>query len=111
MESAYRTLMSYPPYCHMLSIQITGEVEGEADAKAKMLASFIKKLDNGVLIFGPQDAGIAKIKDIYRKVIYVRDTDYNQLIQIKDGIEKLLLESNEYRNAHVSFDFNPMNGF
>ena len=111
MESAYRTLMSYPPYCHMLSIQITGEVEGEADAKAKMLASFIKKLDNGVLIFGPQDAGIAKIKDIYRKVIYVRDTDYNRLIQIKDGIEKLLLESNEYRNAHVSFDFNPMNGF
>ncbi|MCR4673372.1 MAG: primosomal protein N', partial [Lachnospiraceae bacterium] len=111
MESAYRTLMNYPPYCHMLSIQITSEMENEADGKAKMLGEFIRNLGTGVMIFGPQDAGILKIKDIYRKVIYLRHTDYDLLVKIKDQIEGMLLENNHYRNAHVSFDFNPMNGF
>ena len=62
-------------------------------------------------MFGPQDAGIAKLKDIYRKVIYLRDEDYNRLILIKDELEKYLLEENTYRLAHVSFDFDPTNGF
>lgn len=111
MESTYRNLMNYPPYCHMLSIQITSEMEPEADGKAKMLAEFIRSLGVKVMIFGPQDAGIAKMKDIYRKVIYLRHTEYDLLVEIKDKIESLLLENNRYRNAHVSFDFNPMNGF
>lgn len=111
MESTYRSLMNYPPYCHMLSIQITGEIEAEAEKKAKMLADFVKAQKYEVMIFGPQDAGISKIKDVYRKVVYLRHTDYDLLIEIKDKIEKLLLDSNKYRSAHVSFDFNPMNGF
>ena len=116
MESAYRTLMSYPPYQHMLSVQITGEIEAEAQGRAKMLAKVVQSYTrenqkDGVMIFGPQDAGIAKLKDIYRKVIYIRHVDYQVLIDIKDHIEKLLLEDNGYRNTHVSFDFNPMNGF
>lgn len=111
MESTYRNLMNYPPYCHMLSVQITGEIEADAANKAKLLAEFVKAQNTGVMLFGPQDAGISKIKDIYRKVVYLRHSDYDLLIEVKDKIEKLLLELNEYSSAHVSFDFNPMNGF
>ena len=110
-ESAFRSMMNYPPFCHMLSVQITSEKESDAAGKAKLLGEFIKSKNYGVLIFGPQDAGIAKLKDVYRKVIYLRDADYNRLIQIKDDLEKQLLDENKYRTAHVSFDFDPTNGF
>ena len=110
-ESAYRKMMNYPPFCHMLSIQITSERESEADGKAGLLAKFIKEKQYGILMFGPQNAGIAKLKDIYRKVIYLRNEDYNRMIAIKDDLEKYLLDENKYRLAHVSFDFDPTNGF
>lgn len=110
-ESAFRKMMNYPPFCHMLSVQITSEKESEANGKARLLGEFIKEKSYGVLVFGPQDAGIAKLRDVYRKVIYLRYEDYNRLIAIKDDMEKYLLEENRFRLAHVSFDFDPTNGF
>ena len=111
MESAFRKMMNYPPFCHMLSVQITSEKESEAAGKAKLLGEFLKAKSYGVLIFGPQDAAIAKLKDVYRKVIYIRDTDYEKLVAIKDDLEELLLNENRFRLAYVSFDFDPTNGF
>ena len=57
-----------------------------------------------IQLIGPADATIAKVNDIYRKVIYMKTSDYAARISIKDGIEQAV-------KADISFDFNPMSGF
>ena len=54
---------------------------------------------------------MAKINDIYRRVLYLKWPKYQVLVQIKDKIEQYLLEKNDMRDVSVWFDFDPMSGF
>ena len=69
----------------------------------------IKRTVNEINILGPEDAYIGKLKDVYRRVIYLRDTDYRRLVYIKDVIDRFLLEQKQYRNTMTWFDFDPIN--
>ena len=62
-------------------------------------------------IIGPADANISRINDVYRKVIYIKSKEYNNLIKIKDFIEAKFELMEEKKRASVQFDFNPMSGF
>ena len=48
---------------------------------------------------------------IYRKVIYMKTSDYAALISIKDVIEQAVKADTAMKHANISFDFNPMSGF
>ena len=103
--------MSYPPFSNMLMIMITGENLKKTEERAAYLKELIQReSDSSTRILGPTDAGIAKIKDVYRKVIYLRNEDYDILIGIKDKIEAELLRTTAGDGTYVGFDFNPMNG-
>ena len=57
---------------------------------------------------GPSEPAIAKIKDMYRRVLYVKHRDYDILVGIKDYVEDWLKDTGE-SELSVFFDFNPMN--
>ena len=59
-------------------------------------------------LIGPSSAGIGKVKDIYRFVFYIKDKDYNNLIQMKDALEQML-QRMDLKGIHIQFDFDPMN--
>lgn len=63
------------------------------------------------LVIGPGEASLARMKDQYRRVIYIKDADYQNLIRAKDEIERWLEQQDEKRNILVNFDFNPMNSY
>ena len=108
-EAAYRRMMQYPPFSHMLSVQITSEDMTQADGRAAQLRELIDGLSTRSSVLGPNPAAIGKLRDTYRRVIYIRNRDYEVLIHIKDEIEKLLLTDTGYPKSHTSFDFDPMN--
>ena len=108
-EYAYRNLLSYPPCSHILGIQVSSENQRDAIAQADILADLIRKTDSKVVIMGPEDAYIGKLKDVYRRIIYVKDDDYNRLVNIKDAIDRFLLEQKQYRSTSTWFDFDPIN--
>ena len=120
-EIAYRQMLRYPPIYHMLVVLCASKEEAVAAESAKQLAEFLKEqepaLGRGVspaervYLVGPADAAVAKVNDIYKKVIYLRGADYQKLVQIKDGIERFVADNAAYKNTIVQFDFNPMNGF
>lgn len=110
-EIAYRSIMSYPPAAHMLLIQIHSKSEKHAQDEANQIAKSIRKADATVHLLGPSDAAIAKINDVYKKVIYIKATEYSRLIAIKDKIEAYLLQTKTYHDVYVWFDFDPMSGF
>lgn len=120
-EIAYRQMLRYPPIYHMLVVLCASKEEDVAAESAKQLAEFLKEqepaLGRGVSpaervhLVGPADAAVAKVNDIYKKVIYLRGADYQKLVQIKDCIECFVADNAAYKNTIVQFDFNPMNGF
>lgn len=122
-EIEYRRLMHYPPVWNMLLVHVTSPDESECGSMAQQVydiaAQMISHADENqspddrhqIQLIGPADATIAKVNDIYRKVIYMKTSDYAALISIKDGIEQAVKADTAMKNANISFDFNPMSGF
>ena len=60
------------------------------------------------VVIGPTAAGIAKMKDIYRFVLYYKHKKYDTLIQVKNDMEEYI-EQNKISDVLVAFDFDPLN--
>ena len=60
-------------------------------------------------IIGPSSPVIAKIRDIYRRVVYIKNYRYNELVALKDQIEIYVSEKKELQDFSLQFDFNPLN--
>lgn len=126
-EIEYRKMLLYPPVYHMLVILCASKWEQTAYDSARKLAEKIdesqlrrkKELEltggdfkrERIFLIGPADAAIARINDIYKKVIYLKAKEYGTLVSIKDELEQYMRDNPEYKNTMVQFDFNPMNGF
>lgn len=106
-ESIYRDMMGYPPYIHMLAIQVLSYDNEDAMKLSKLLAEKIRGRED-YMVLGPAEAGIGKIKDVYRFVTYVKNKDYAALVEVKNELEKYL-RAMEGRRSNVLFDFDPMN--
>ncbi len=108
-EISFRRLFSYPPCSHILGIQVSCDKQADAVAQADIIAGLVRQTDDKIVIMGPEDAYIGKLKDVYRRVIYLKDDDYDRLVRVKDVIEKFLLNQKQYRNTSTWFDFDPIN--
>lgn len=108
-EIGYRSLMKYPPVWQMLVIFFSGSQEEQVKELSKQVADILKRME--LLVIGPGEASLARMKDQYRRVIYIKDAEYENLIQAKDTIERWLEQKDEKKNILVNFDFNPMNSY
>lgn len=115
-EMAYRSMMKYPPVWHMLVMLVASKdsMYGAlcAELLGKKVAQAVEKGKiTGLSMLGPTDAAVAKVNDIYKKVIYFKHEDYGMLVRIKDALEEFISRHKEFLSVTVQFDFNPMNGF
>lgn len=110
-EIGYRRLMHYPPAGHMMAVLIESTEENKGQKYAVSLAESLKNgIIKGNVIVGPASATIGRISDIYRFVIYVKNSDVSKIIDAKDGIEDFC-EKNPDKNIRVTFDLDPVNGY
>ena len=114
-EIVYRKMMHYPPIWNMLLVHCMGKNEQITQQTAQLMAdklqSAIKRSNRPVLLVGPADATIAKVNDIYRKVLYMKAADYQTLVALKDALEQFGKKTNAFSNVTIQFDFNPSSGF
>ncbi len=112
-EIAYRQLCNYPPIRHMLAVLFTSDRQELATQASNQTAELLKESnDTGCQIIGPADAGIRKINDVYRRMLYVRHEQYEELIKVKDLIENFMEQKKkELARCSIYFDFDPMNGY
>lgn len=108
-EISFRRILKYPPVYQMLVIFIASSVEEQAILASKALHDAVKHTDSEISIIGPSDATLAKMNDIYRRVIYLKHLDYDLLVNIKNYLEGYIEFSDIFKNTAVLFDFNPMN--
>ena len=131
-EISYRDLMGYPPVEHLLAVLISCEDEGlldkgcrylreyalrvighgrgsadrrtDPDGRESMLRSGQEKAE----IIGPASPGIDKVKDIYRRVLYIKAPEYDTLTEIKDRLEQYIEINSGFDKMRIQFDFDPM---
>ncbi len=112
-EMLYRELMQYPPAGRMMAIQLFGANELKLKALADDFADYLKVLTrerNNIQVLGASKAAIAKVKDTYRYVIYVKANRLEPLYILKDKLEER--KKTMYAGAEiVQYDFDPVNLF
>ena len=118
-EIMYRQFGFYPPVWNLLLVMCTSEQEKLLETMSEKL---VRRLQNEIdtdavlqkeriQLVGPTDAVIARVNDVYRKVIYIKTKEYNHLVLLKDRLEDYMKDNREFQNVSVQFDFNPMSGF
>lgn len=112
-ERTYREFLSYPPIWNLLVVLCTSPNENALEEAAEALKNDVAQMigDAQIQLVGPADASVAKVNDIFRKVIYLKTSDYDKLIAIKDDIERRHAMNPQYKDITIQFDFNPMSGF
>lgn len=110
-ENAYRSFMRYPPEWNMLVILMTGQDEEQLVNFTDRMYSLIRERYSGssaMSVIGPAEPAVARIKDTYRRVLYVKHGDYKVLVEVKDMLEGAFTDEPS-DGIGMFFDFNPMN--
>ena len=107
-EMVFRRLMKYPPAGGLLTVQFSsgGEhfLEEAAEETARFLLPFV--LEQGVQAIGPLEAGVYKVNDIYRKILYLKHENYDILIKIRNQTESFLQSRPKlFLQVLVQYDF------
>ena len=112
-EMEYRMLMGYPPTEQLLAVLLTGPDEAVLETAAKYLREFVLRVDkNRILkVIGPASPYVAKVSDVYRRILYLKGTEYRMLIEVKNRMEQYIEINTGFRTLRIQFDFNPMNIF
>lgn len=105
-EMGYRKLMSYPPSCHMLSIQVAGKDE---ELTAHMMdlihGSICRRFGAHTPVIGPVPAPVYKVNDIYRKILYMKQENYDILIRIQKYVQDRWDETESCKRLTIQYDF------
>ena len=86
-EMSYRRLLNYPPETFMLFVRLRSEDEQTLEAAAKKAAAAAEAYESeGAEVIGPCNEAIYKIKDNYRKIIYIKNKRHDIITKIREDI-------------------------
>ena len=107
-EIRYRKLGEYPPETHLLAVILLAAKAEEVSKGAENLAGFLeRKKSESFVVNGPVWAAIPKLRDIYRKIIYLKSPDRDELVRLKNLLEDYVKKSSDFSKVSVQFDFEP----
>jgi len=110
-ELEFRDRMGYPPVENLMAVLAACEDEALLEKACKYLKEYILRIKGQAQldVIGPASPGVDKIKDIYRRVIYVKAPEYRTLVVLKDRMEQYIEINSGFQKMRIQFDFNPMN--
>lgn len=89
-ESISRKLVGYPPFIRLAEIELKSDDEELIDKEAFKLVTELKQLNqkNTVSILGPALPPVHKVQNAYRRKIYLKAQNINQLIALFTALKK-----------------------
>ena len=111
-EMAFRRMMNYPPAAHLMALYLMSEDEEALNRGAvRLKALAMSHTRREIALIGPSDAGLSKLKDVYRKVLYLKCTEMNYLTEWKEWLEAELPKEKQLSTFNIQFDMDPVNPF
>ena len=106
-EMAYRSLMDYPPRAAMAAVRGAGKEEEILIQAMDYCRKYIERIYPGkdLTLIGPAPESVAKVQDMYRRVLYMRHQDREILVKIKNALEKYIEVNRGFRNIYIQYDF------
>jgi primosomal protein N' (replication factor Y) len=100
-------MMGYPPAADMLAIHGQGMDEEKLAFAMKQLKLFLHRFaKESTLMIGPAPETVTKIRDTYRQVLYVRDSDRKNIILIRRYAEKYIEANEGFSRMLFQYDLN-----
>ena len=105
--------MGYPPAEHLMAILVACEDEALLEKGMHYLKLYAMRITKNrkVQVIGPAAPAVGKVKDVYRKVLYLKQESYEILIEMKDKMEQYIELNRGFAKMRIQFDFDPMSGF
>ncbi len=112
-EMNYRELMGYPPAQHLLAVLASSEDEALLDKGMYYLKQYGEALakPREVRIIGPASPHVGKVKDVYRRILYLKHKSRPILVEMKDKMEQYIEINKGFSRIRIQFDFDPVQGF
>lgn len=107
-EIEYRQLLAYPPVSNLFAVRGSSMSQELLETGMDYIRRFLRKLDGEgrLQMIGPADEPVAKVADMYRKVLYVKHEDLGQLLKVKDRLERYIEINSGFKNIRIQFNFN-----
>lgn len=103
-EILMRQMLQYPPVSHILGVLVLSKDEALATSFADELADMLRGTE-GLVLLGPSEAPIAKLRDVYRYMIYGKSAEYECLVREKDRLEQYIRQRGLSEHLSVQFSF------
>ena len=105
-EKNYRKRLSYPPFSVMLAIQCIYTEEAYLDyILGKLMPRVQERIrDGGGETYGPFPATVYKIKDKFRKIIYIKHSNHDIILQLRDYFIQELKQEDKRNLILLQFD-------
>lgn len=106
-EIVYRQLGGYPPAEEMMAVYFFGKQESLLNSAARNFKKAAETMQREpVRMIGPADCPVAKINDVYRKVLYLKQENAVILLEMKEKLEPLAQQLEKEQGIQIQFDYN-----
>ena len=110
-EIELRKLLTYPPYCDIISASFIGNNENKVALCSKKFFELLieenEKYKHKIIVLGPSVAKIAKLNNTYRYRLSVKCKNSKNIRNMFNDIQKNISKIKEYKDISVSLDINP----
>ncbi len=106
-EISFRRLAMYPPIVHILGIQLSAKNEEILDEALEIYQSTLEKhmpRDKKTDLVGPVVPAVYKLRDYFRKIIYIKAHEYDILTQIKEETELSIEGLRLFEQVSILYD-------
>ena len=107
-EITARELMSYPPAAELLAVHGACRDEALLQLAMRHIAQYLERIRRRpeTQIIGPAAEPVAKVQDIWRSVLYLKETDGAELARLRELLEKYIEINTGFRQISIVFDRN-----
>lgn len=117
-EMTYRALMGYPPASQLMAVLVSCKEEEFLETACHYLKAYAEtcckkceRAGTSVQLIGPASPYVGKVRDTYRRVIYLKSEQEAVLVFLKDQLEQYIEINSGFQNLWIQFDLNPMSVF
>lgn len=105
-EMEHRILTGYPPAGDMMAVHCACEDQQLLQIAVDYLAKFIRQISekSGAQVIGPSDEAVARINDVYRKVMYIKHREAKRLTAIKNMAEQYIEINTGFQKIRINFE-------
>lgn len=107
-EMGVRRILGYPPCGNLLAVHASGRSEEKLDRAMGFITKYLTLIDRRkqTRVIGPAPETVSKIKDYYRRVLYIKTETEETAVRIRTLLEAYIDINSGFRDVLFSYDLN-----